>query len=71
VIESNVVVSIPTGILTVEGAEHILKTNFENYVKGQELHDILSELLGNGIFVSDGQAWQGDKAAAAVSIIGW
>jgi hypothetical protein len=49
------------GVLTVEGAEHILKNNFNNYVKGRNLHDLLTELLGDGIFVSDGDAWQGKQ----------
>lgn len=32
--------------------KHILKTNFENYVKGPIVHKLLFDLLGNGIFNS-------------------
>ncbi|KAI8603237.1 hypothetical protein EDD21DRAFT_43084 [Dissophora ornata] len=34
--------------------EYILKTNFENYEKGYILNSTLSQVLGNGIFNSDG-----------------
>ncbi|KAJ9188423.1 hypothetical protein P3X46_003782 [Hevea brasiliensis] len=37
--------------------EYILKTNFENYGKGDYNHDKLRDLLGNGIFTVDGEKW--------------
>ncbi|KAG0487584.1 hypothetical protein HPP92_009679 [Vanilla planifolia] len=37
--------------------EHILKTNFPNYPKGKPFTDILHDLLGRGIFNSDGSHW--------------
>ncbi|XP_057952062.1 cytochrome P450 704C1-like [Malania oleifera] len=47
-------------VITVDPAnvEHILKTNFANYVKGWYHHEILSDLLGDGIFTVDGEKWQ-------------
>ncbi|KAJ3163887.1 hypothetical protein HK101_000588 [Irineochytrium annulatum] len=38
--------------------EHILKTNFENFVKGDHFNYILRDLLGVGIFNSDGDVWR-------------
>jgi len=38
--------------------KHVLKDNFENYVKGEAIHDALSEFLGDGIFVADGPMWK-------------
>lgn len=37
--------------------EHILVTNFHNYIKGSRYHNVLNELLGDGIFKVDGQLW--------------
>lgn len=37
--------------------EHVLKTNFENYQRGQDLNNALRGLLGEGIFNADGQSW--------------
>ncbi|KFH68153.1 hypothetical protein MVEG_06882 [Podila verticillata NRRL 6337] len=38
--------------------EHILKNNFDNYVKGSVFAEMLGDIMGNGIFVSDGDAWR-------------
>ncbi|XP_062102892.1 cytochrome P450 704C1-like [Humulus lupulus] len=38
--------------------EYILKTNFENYGKGSYNHNILKDLLGDGIFAVDGEKWR-------------
>ncbi|GJT43746.1 cytochrome P450 [Tanacetum coccineum] len=35
--------------------EYILKTNFENYGKGTHNHDLMKELLADGIFTVDGE----------------
>ncbi|XP_010529527.1 PREDICTED: cytochrome P450 704C1-like isoform X2 [Tarenaya hassleriana] len=47
-------------IFTVDprNVEHILKTRFDNYSKGQYARDILSDLLGHGIFAVDGDKWR-------------
>lgn len=46
-------------VYTVDPAniEHILKTNFANYGKGSFNYDVLSDLLGDGIFAVDGEKW--------------
>ncbi|KAG0365389.1 cytochrome P450 [Gamsiella multidivaricata] len=38
--------------------EHILKTNFDNYIKGNVFSDQLRDIFGTGIFVSDGERWR-------------
>ncbi|KAK4748373.1 hypothetical protein SAY87_014959 [Trapa incisa] len=38
--------------------EYILKTNFNNYGKGEYNYSLLSDLLGNGIFTVDGENWR-------------
>lgn len=45
--------------------EYVQKTNFQNYVKGALFHKNLSGLLGNGIFVVDGQEWQAQRKATS------
>eukprot|EP00928_Gymnodinium_smaydae_P095036 TRINITY_DN8100_c0_g1_i1.p1 TRINITY_DN8100_c0_g1~~TRINITY_DN8100_c0_g1_i1.p1 ORF type:complete len:525 (-),score=75.15 TRINITY_DN8100_c0_g1_i1:35-1525(-) len=37
--------------------EYILKTNFENFIKGSMFRKPLTQLLGDGIFNVDGQLW--------------
>ena len=48
------------GIVTANpmNVEHILKTNFENYPKGDWITDVLHDFLGSGIFSSDGEMWK-------------
>ncbi|XP_062023762.1 cytochrome P450 94A2-like [Rosa rugosa] len=38
--------------------QHILKTNFPTYQKGESSRQILQELLGDGIFNADGDNWK-------------
>jgi len=45
--------------------EHVLKTNFENYVKGAWFTDRLTDLLGSGIFNADGDLWHGQRKTAS------
>ncbi|KAK2991365.1 hypothetical protein RJ640_024038, partial [Escallonia rubra] len=45
--------------------EHILKTNFENYAKGQYNQDIVTDLFGEGIFVVDGVKWRQQRKLAS------
>ncbi|KAJ0968789.1 hypothetical protein J5N97_021666 [Dioscorea zingiberensis] len=54
-------------VYTVEPAnvEYILKTNFANYGKGEAFHDILKELLGDGIFAVDGEKWRQQRKIAS------
>lgn len=45
--------------------EHILKTRFDNYPKGEPFTVILQDLLGKGIFNADGDAWRLQRKAAS------
>ncbi|WOH09464.1 hypothetical protein DCAR_0728921 [Daucus carota subsp. sativus] len=45
--------------------EHVLKTNFENYPKGQYNHDIETELFGQGIFSVNGAKWRQQRKLAS------
>ncbi|KAF9160853.1 hypothetical protein DFQ26_005127 [Actinomortierella ambigua] len=45
--------------------EHVLKTNFENYEKGVILNTVLRQVLGDGIFDSDGQLWRMHRKTAS------
>jgi hypothetical protein len=62
--------------LEPKDVEHILSAkdpnNFQNYVKGEELQNFLSPLLGNGIFLADhahtedgGASWKLQRKVAA------
>ncbi|KAI4348572.1 hypothetical protein L6164_009281 [Bauhinia variegata] len=55
------------GILTAnaENVEHMLKTNFENYPKGQKLISLLQDFLGRGIFNADGELWKVQRKTAS------
>ncbi|CAE8643384.1 unnamed protein product [Polarella glacialis] len=46
-------------LITVDpkNIEHMLKTNFDNYVKGRVFSDPFFDLLGKGIFNVDGELW--------------
>ncbi|KAJ6837285.1 putative cytochrome P450 94B3 [Iris pallida] len=48
-----------------DNVEHILKTNFPNYPKGKPFTDILGDLLGRGIFNSDGDLWLAQRKLAS------
>nr|UHB15506.1 cytochrome P450 [Paris polyphylla] len=45
--------------------EHILKTNFSKYVKGEPHSSVLMDLLGEGIFAVDGEKWQHQRKLAS------
>ncbi|KAF9929841.1 hypothetical protein FBU30_001154 [Linnemannia zychae] len=48
-----------------EFMEHIFKTNFENYVKGDMFRWNLVDILGRGIFVADGNEWKFHRKTAS------
>lgn len=54
-------------VYTVEPAnvEYILKTNFGNYGKGAMIHDVMEDLLGDGIFNVDGARWRHQRKVAS------
>ncbi|KAK4786646.1 hypothetical protein SAY86_010479 [Trapa natans] len=55
------------GIITANPAnvEHILKTRFENYPKGERFIVLLGDFLGKGIFNSDGELWRIQRKTAS------
>jgi cytochrome P450 len=48
-----------------DDAEVILQSGFDKFHKGSDFQQAFSELLGNGIFVTDGEAWKDNRRAAA------
>ncbi|CAN4087968.1 unnamed protein product [Withania somnifera] len=57
----------PRTIVTAnpDNVEHILKTNFINYPKGQPFTEILGDFLGRGIFNVDGELWNAQRKLAS------
>nr|POE75290.1 cytochrome p450 94a1 [Quercus suber] len=55
------------GIITANpsNVEHMLKTNFENYPKGNRFITLLEDFLGHGIFNSDGELWKLQRKTAS------
>ncbi|XVF22676.1 hypothetical protein REPUB_Repub12eG0191600 [Reevesia pubescens] len=45
--------------------EYILKTNFDNYGKGQYNYSLLNDLLGDGIFTVDGDKWREQRKVSS------
>ncbi|KAJ4727088.1 putative Cytochrome P450 [Melia azedarach] len=45
--------------------EHILKTNFDKYSKGEYNQDIVKDLFGQGIFAVDGEKWKQQRKLAS------
>ncbi|KAI9274183.1 cytochrome P450 [Sporodiniella umbellata] len=60
-------IGLPKGILTIDpqNVEHVLKTNFANYLKGPEFNHNLVELLGHGIFNANGEQWKYQRKTAS------
>lgn len=58
------------GLVTVtcdpNNLEHILKTRFDNYPKGPKWQAVFHDLLGEGIFNSDGDTWLFQRKTAAL-----
>ncbi|KAG0245978.1 cytochrome P450 [Mortierella sp. GBAus27b] len=50
---------------TPEHMEHVLKINFNNYIKGKIFSDNLQDILGRGIFVTDQDEWRFHRKTAA------
>ncbi|XP_058750706.1 cytochrome P450 CYP94D108-like [Vicia villosa] len=55
------------GVLTAnpDNIQHILKTKFENYPKGERFISFLQDFLGTGIFNSDGDLWKLQRKTAS------
>ncbi|GJS46499.1 cytochrome P450 704C1-like protein [Tanacetum coccineum] len=45
--------------------EYILKTNFDNYSKGEHNNGIMRDLFGDGIFAVDGAKWRHQRKLAS------
>ncbi|XP_050228825.1 cytochrome P450 86A22-like [Mercurialis annua] len=58
------------GLVTVtcdpKNVEHILKAKFDNYPKGPTWQAVFHDLLGDGIFNSDGDTWLFQRKTAAL-----
>ncbi|KAL1834797.1 hypothetical protein ACET3Z_004448 [Daucus carota] len=58
------------GLVTVtcdpKNLEHILKIRFDNYPKGPTWQGVFHDLLGEGIFNSDGDTWKFQRKTAAL-----
>ncbi|KAL7610280.1 hypothetical protein Lser_V15G13619 [Lactuca serriola] len=55
------------GICTADptNLHHLLRSNFPNYIKGHRYTSVLHELLGRGIFNSDGHIWSSQRKIAS------
>ncbi|KMT07024.1 hypothetical protein BVRB_6g153550 [Beta vulgaris subsp. vulgaris] len=64
-----VVVPMPfttyTYIADPSNVEHVLKTNFVNYPKGEVYQSYMEVLLGDGIFNADGESWRKQRKTAS------
>ncbi|KAJ6807401.1 putative cytochrome P450 94B3-like [Iris pallida] len=60
-------VTLPGIVLTTSpsNVEHVIKTNFRNYPKGPRSIATLEDLLGRGIFNSDGDHWRTQRKLAS------
>ncbi|XWS77165.1 hypothetical protein CRYUN_Cryun01aG0238200 [Craigia yunnanensis] len=56
-----------SGIFTTDeqNIEHILKTKFDKYAKGKCHGEILTDLLGQGLFAVDGDKWRQQRKFAS------
>ncbi|CAM8895436.1 unnamed protein product [Rhodiola kirilowii] len=51
-----------------DNVEYMLKTNFDNYPKGEPFRAILGDLLGEGIFNVDGEGWRFQRKMASLEL---
>ncbi|KAF0891255.1 hypothetical protein E2562_009433 [Oryza meyeriana var. granulata] len=60
------------GLVTVtcdpRNLEHVLKARFDNYPKGPFWHGVFGDLLGDGIFNSDGETWVAQRKTVALEL---
>lgn len=45
--------------------EHVLKTGFGKYSKGENSREIMADLFGRGIFLADGEEWRQQRKLAS------
>lgn len=67
---STIKVHVLNNVITAnpENVEHMLKTRFHNYPKGKQFSVILGDLLGRGIFNSDGDTWRFQRKLASLEL---
>ncbi|ESQ51204.1 hypothetical protein EUTSA_v10016556mg [Eutrema salsugineum] len=67
---STIKVHVLNSVITANpsNVEHILKTRFHNYPKGKQFSVILGDLLGRGIFNSDGDTWRFQRKLASLEL---
>ncbi|KAL1204154.1 Cytochrome P450 94C1 [Cardamine amara subsp. amara] len=67
---STIKVHVLNNVITAnpDNVEHILKTHFHNYPKGKQFSVILGDLLGRGIFNSDGDTWRFQRKLASLEL---
>ncbi|PON44783.1 Cytochrome P [Trema orientale] len=58
----------PSYVYTAEprNVEHVLKSGFGKYSKGDRGREILAELFGQGIFLADGEDWKQQRKLAGL-----
>nr|GMC90920.1 cytochrome P450 704C1-like [Ipomoea batatas] len=49
----------------LQNIEHVLKTNFDKYAKGECNQDVFRDLFGTGIFAVDGDKWRQQRKVAS------
>nr|XP_029119641.1 cytochrome P450 704B1 [Elaeis guineensis] len=68
-VSKTITVSMPftsfTYIADPANVEHVLKTNFNNYPKGELYRSYMDVLLGDGIFNADGDMWRKQRKTAS------
>ncbi|KAI8810653.1 cytochrome P450 [Cladochytrium replicatum] len=52
-------------LTTPEAVEFVLRTKFESFEKGADFRDRFHDVLGNGIFNSDGEQWRKQRKIAS------
>ncbi|XP_038985601.1 cytochrome P450 704B1 [Phoenix dactylifera] len=69
-VSKTITVSMPfrsfTYIADPANVEHVLKTNFDNYPKGELYRSYMDVLLGDGIFNADGDMWRKQRKTASL-----
>ncbi|KAI9488566.1 cytochrome P450 [Zychaea mexicana] len=60
-------IGMAPAVLTINpvNVEYFLKTNFENYIKGEHMLKSLGHFLGKGIFIANGERWRYQRKTAS------
>ncbi|TMW62705.1 hypothetical protein Poli38472_005323 [Pythium oligandrum] len=52
-------------LTTSESIEDVMKTHFENFLKGDHQYQVFGDMLGKGIFATDGMNWVHQRKVAS------